>query len=164
MTSYPSQMPRGLVFESWMIRNRARNGWLGFGLCLCLLVVGCESKPYRLAPVNGKITLDGKPVPGAFVKFTPLPVEGKTPGPVSKGRCDTEGRYSLTTIDGDAGAIVGKHRVSIYSYSAPEILEPGEAPGKEMFPRRFNTASKLISEVTESGLENENFELTTRRR
>jgi hypothetical protein len=145
-----------------MIRNSAFPNVLRICLCLSIFSSGCGSKSYNTAPVSGKVTLDGKPVPGALVSFTPLPVDGKTPGPVSTGRCDDEGRYSLATINGEIGAVVGNHRVSIFSYSPKVAPGPDEVQEIEKFPMRFNTRTRLTSEVTETGLEDENFDLSTR--
>ncbi|TWT89830.1 hypothetical protein Mal64_02100 [Pseudobythopirellula maris] len=135
---------------------------LGFGVVLCLAVAGCDSRPYSLAPVSGTVTLNGKPVPRTLVKFVPMTVDGKTPGPVSTGRCDGDGHYSLTTLDGGRGAVVGKHRVSIFSDSPAVAPPPDAEPTVELFPSQYNVLTKLRAEVPESGLEDADFEVTTR--
>lgn len=70
-----------------------------------LAVTGCGG-PHTV-PVEGTVTVNGKPVDGILVEFWP---EGS--GPRSSGETDKEGRFSLKTDDGKRkGAVIGKHRV-----------------------------------------------------
>ena len=83
-------------------------GWL------LLAVAGCGGgTSYELAPVSGKVTLDGKPAPNVNVSFQPVASGTAAPGPGSSGLTDSEGRYTLKTAEQKprAGAVVGKHVV-----------------------------------------------------
>src|SRR5262249_34965527 len=83
-------------------------------LALALPAVGCGGGP-KVAPVSGRVTLDGQPLAGASVNFQPLS-DGNNlnPGPGSYGKTDADGRYSLrVVVDDRPGAFVGKHRVEI---------------------------------------------------
>ncbi len=74
-----------------------------------LLAVGCGRN--NVAPVSGRITLDGKPLMRATIVFQP-DSEDKNPGPGAVGKTDMEGRYRLTLMTGKTeGAIIGKHKV-----------------------------------------------------
>src|SRR5262249_29795995 len=81
-------------------------------LTLAGLACGCGS--YKLAPVSGQVTLNGKPLPNAAVIFQPKRSATSTPGPGSYGKTDEQGRYSLRIVGQDRpGAVVGMHQVSI---------------------------------------------------
>ena len=90
--------------------------------CLCLFVTacaaaaaGCNSEPYKVARVSGRVTLDDKPLPNVSVMFSPIPVAGNiNPGPDSGARTDADGRFTLILSGKDTeGAVVGKHKVRI---------------------------------------------------
>jgi len=50
---------------------------------------GCGS--YKLAPVSGQVTVNGKPLPNAAVIFQPKRAKTSTPGPGSYGKTDDQG-------------------------------------------------------------------------
>lgn len=80
-------------------------------------MVGCGSDGYVLAPVSGKVTVDGEPAADLRISFEPVATaERKIPGPESIGITDDEGKFTLTTlVDSRRGAVVGKCRVRIWS-------------------------------------------------
>ena len=83
---------------------------------ILLLVLGCGKPDYQLAPVSGRVTLDGDPIAEVHVMFEPLAVKGinPNPGPNSVAVTDADGRYRLETIDPkEEGAVVGRHRVRL---------------------------------------------------
>lgn len=135
-------------------------------VCLVALMIaplaGCGSKGYQLAPVSGVVTLDGKPVPGTLVNYQPVGSEGVTPGPGSTGRCDENGRYTLSTIRDETGAVVGLHRVRIYSYSPESPVEQDTDEGlpSEQFPERYNYRSELEITIEPGGTDAADFALT----
>jgi hypothetical protein len=66
--------------------------------------------------VSGRITLDGQPVTGAQVVFVPQRRgSDNEAGYYSMGETDSDGRYSLRTLEKDRrqGAVVAAHRVFI---------------------------------------------------
>lgn len=78
-------------------------------LCLAfLLVVGCSSgtKGPQVAPADGRITLQGKPIAGAQVMFVP------DKGPIAMAVTDMDGKFQLTT-GSVRGAVVGPVKVAI---------------------------------------------------
>lgn len=63
----------------------------------------------NLVPVQGKVTLAGKPLRGGTVFFYP---QGEVTGFVAQGNLDADGNYSLAT-SGEDGAPLGKYRATV---------------------------------------------------
>ncbi len=106
--------------------------------------------------------LDGTPLAGAVVNFQPSSKGSANVGPGSNGRTDDAGRYELTTVQDEAGAVVGQHRVRIYSYSpeSPSVQDTDSEPVIERVPQRYNYRSTLTFTVPEEGTDQANFDLT----
>ncbi len=109
--------------------------------------------------------MDGKPLPNVSVTFQPIaPAEAKTKetGGGSFGKTDAEGNFTLELVaSGDAGAVVGKHRVSIVT-PEPEAAQADDANTfQDPIPARYNTDSTLTFEVPADGTEEANFSLTS---
>jgi hypothetical protein len=111
------------------------------GVALFILIAGCGKSGPQIAPVHGRITLDGQPLVGADVRFQPDGSERP-----SVGRTDSEGRYELMFKRGQPGAVVGQHTVQI-SVSAEVVRNP------PIIAKRFNKASELRREVKSGGNE-----------
>jgi hypothetical protein len=142
--------------------------WWVLGLAL-LGVLGCAERPaYQLAAVSGWVTLDGRPLAGAYVTFQPRgDRDNSTPGPASVGRTDQDGRFSLTVVDprhaegpAAAGAVVGLHRVIIRK-SAKEGSGDEGAPYQDALPARYNRDTTLEFRVPAGGTDQANFPLTS---
>jgi hypothetical protein len=106
--------------------------WVGVLLLLPGLasVVGCGSSE-TYANVQGKITVDGKPLEKIQVQFLPDPNQG-TRGPRSVGVTDATGFFTLTTDDGRPGAVVGQHVVLLTDLNkGANQGAPGPANRKE---------------------------------
>ena len=124
--------------------------WL---LCAALaLVSGCGDKQ-KIAPVTGKVTLNGKPLANATVAFSPIAPPGTIDaGDGSAGKTNAQGEYTLTTSRGVAGAMVGKHKVRI-SALAPQVGESDARPPRsgwplmDKIPTRYNGETTLEFEV-----------------
>jgi hypothetical protein len=136
------------------------------GLATCastlLMACGCGSSPYDLVPVAGTVKLDGKPLGGAVVNFQPKSGGSANVGPGSNGRTDEAGHYELNTINDEAGAVVGSHRVRIYSYSpeSPSVEDTDSGQALERVPERYNYRSELTYKVPAEGSNQANFDLT----
>ncbi len=125
---------------------------------VCLMVacfLGCGPRGPSLGQVEGTVTLDSVPLPGATVIFTP--VDG---GPASMAKTDGQGYYSLESAGGKRGAVVGKHKVSISTYEAGETDDSGQLVGHvpERVPAKYNRETTLEREV-KRGRNVINFEL-----
>jgi hypothetical protein len=102
----------------------------GMSLLLAVLlgtVSACKNKgpvvPEDLTPVRGVVTLDGKPLGGVVVTFSP---ENET-GTAAAGTTDQEGRFQLTSFPTGNGARPGNYKVLVTSradasYSRPTTL------------------------------------------
>ncbi|MHB9081972.1 MAG: hypothetical protein ACYC3X_31290 [Pirellulaceae bacterium] len=90
----------------------SRSSWIHWSVLAGLLVcVGCGEKAgvSGTVPVTGLVMLDGKPVAGASVTFSPTGKGGRA----AVGTTDAEGRYTLTTMKPGDGAIPGSYNVAI---------------------------------------------------
>jgi hypothetical protein len=137
------------------------SGWRRWTATFAILLLGC-GPGYRTAPVSGRITLDGAPLDGASVTFTPIPNEESSGqfGMGSYGKTDGEGRYSLKLIETDTqGAAVGEHRVQV---SLPENSGSDSSAGQasDRVPARYRgLESELTITVPEEGTTEANFDL-----
>jgi hypothetical protein len=86
--------------------------------CFCLfftvttMTVGCNEKiSLKTDAVSGVITMDGSPLAGAIVTFSPT----ENTGHVASGVTDAGGKYVLQTLlgDPDAGTTPGNYIVSV---------------------------------------------------
>ena len=119
--------------------------------CFVILMAcfaGCGKTAPELAPVTGRITLDGKPLENADILFQP---DGSKPP--STGRTDANGRYELAYKRAVMGGRVGSNTVRI-------TISPEVVANPPNIPARYNTESELTKEV-KSGQNEFNFDLTT---
>jgi hypothetical protein len=129
-----------------------------------LLTIGCSGG--KIAPVSGKVTLDGQPLAGATVVFQPISSDKNVnPGPGSQGKTDEQGVYSLKMVgEGTNGAKVGKHRVEISKFvrdkSDPESDRGGRP--RDIVPSRYNLKTTLTCDVPPGGRRDADFELTSK--
>ena len=114
--------------------------------------LGCAdtSKGPNLGQVSGTVTLDGRPIRGAWLVFTP------ESGLSSYGRTDAGGRYQLQFTARRTGAVVGQHTVQIGTKSTASEGEGDDRP--EAVPAIYNDESTLVKEVS-SGDNTIDFEL-----
>jgi hypothetical protein len=115
-----------------------------------LTFVGCGGN-FSTAPVSGKVTLDGKPVDGIRLVFSPMANEGNTdPGPWSTGVTNSEGEYTLETRHKKPGAAVGKHTV-MFEFDDAEDIETlredlEEAGSEDGSKAEFDAVKKRIAD------------------
>ena len=102
---------------------------------------GCGRRGPELAPVTGRVTLGGEPLPDAEVEFQPLE------GAPSYGSTDADGNFTLHYTRDLEGAEIGQHIVRIKS--EVELVDADgetiEAPQK--VPERYHNRSELRREV-----------------
>jgi hypothetical protein len=103
-----------------------------------------------LAPVTGTITLDGKPLKSAIVKFVPVvdPTKGPMRGSTSFGFTDTDGKYTLIYATGDdgkpvMGAVVGPHQVQI---------QLNDLSGEQSIPARYGASQSDLKADVKQGM------------
>src|SRR5262245_40034124 len=135
-------------------------------MLLAGLAAGCGGR--AVAPVSGRVTLDGKGVPGVHVAFQPIATgSDKNPGGGSYAITDAEGRFTLRLVEGEQpGAIVGKHRVEITTRGLEadptSDLRVKAPPGAVSIPEKYNRTSDLTFDVPAGGTSEANFDLQSR--
>lgn len=86
-------------------------------------VIGCGTSGPDTQPVQGTVTLDGAPLEGATVYFSPTDQTGAP----AAGRTATDGVFRLTTVvagaRGGGGAMPGNYAVVIQKREAPAVVE-----------------------------------------
>jgi hypothetical protein len=112
------------------------------------MLAGCGKSGPQVAPVQGRVTLDGQPLFSADVAFQPA--NSQRP---SVGRTDAEGHYELAYKRGQMGALVGPHTVRI-------TVSPDAVKNAPVIPARYDTQTELRRDV-EPGPNEFNFDLTS---
>lgn len=104
---------------------------LGCGLlALAAASAGCQRKSvWNLAPVEGTVTKNGRPLSGIQVVFM-ADINAGTQGPKTSGFTDDSGHYRLRTDNGDDGAVVGKQRVLIHGLDVRMKQKKGSRLGR----------------------------------
>jgi hypothetical protein len=119
---------------------------------LLLLSAGCHRGPV-LAPVKGVVTMDGKPMSLATVRFEP------EFGRASLGHTNDNGQYELRYTRDDMGALVGHHTVRILSATEVSLPNGQFVIRPQIVPPRFNIQSELQREVIAGQTNEFNFDL-----
>jgi hypothetical protein len=116
-------------------------------LSVVLSVVGCNRSPYELAPVRGRVTIDGLPLSSAKVMFAPSDAaDTPNPGKPAFGLLSDDGSFALTTYEDDDGAVVGEHWVTIVKLSKDN--KPANAQFDRLsVPRRVNVAAGQDNQI-----------------
>lgn len=119
--------------------------------------LGCGSGNLpEMGTVSGVVTLDGKPVPDAVVRFQPNSGRG------SRAKTNAEGYYNLGYVGSAEGALIGEHKVTISTQWMDEDRTTHKMVSHpETLPARYNSESDLTRTV-EAGHNEINFELTSK--
>lgn len=102
-----------------------RAGPIGIVLLVVGAAAGCngETGHDKTAPVSGRVTYAGEPVPQGQIMF--YPADGRR---MAIGVIDASGNYELTTFDPQDGAVLGKHTVVV---DAVRDAAPGPSSPEE---------------------------------
>ena len=129
-------------------------------LVLLLIGTGCsQGSGVELVPVEGVVTLDGKPVEGAEVLFRP------ESGRPSAGRTDAEGKYALNYTREEMGAVPGQHQVLISTFREPDDSSSDtlkQVGSQETIPQKYNRKTTLSVDVIEDDVFVADFELVSK--
>ena len=125
-------------------------------LCICSLMLlalaGCPARREepKLVPVQGTVTMDGKPLAGASLMF----------GGVAFGETDANGHYELSRGE-KRGVPAGEYTVVIEKWTEPdgsvyrsaEGVSPMEAGATQQIPARYSNPeqSELKKKVPDGG-------------
>lgn len=90
-----------------------------------LLLLGCSPAGPKVNLVTGKVTLDGTPIAGATVTFSPVDGSGGRP---AVGKTNEKGVYTVTDTESTAigsGAAAGEYRIGVlwYKSSGPDTSQ-----------------------------------------
>lgn len=129
---------------------------------MLIAAMGCGSSQdgFNYQPVTGKVTLDGQPLAGATVAFIPQSTSLESGRP-STGMTDDSGVFTLKSMGGQDGAVVGEHVVSISTKLVDNDTK--ELLAEETVPMRYNNRSELTFTVPSSGTDMADFELESRK-
>jgi hypothetical protein len=106
-------------------------------VCVCL-AQGCSSKKASLAPVSGKVTVDGQPVTSGQVSFFPAEKkEDAAKTGLAAGNIESDGTYTIST-DGKKGAPLGKYKVSV----TPSMMPTGDKAPTTPFNQQYKNADQ----------------------
>ena len=142
-------------------RPQLKAGLAVLGISIGLLLAGKTAAWLFFAPsetslgkVSGIVLLDGNPVSGATVEFTPD--EGSTSYGITNGKGD----YTLQYLPDRPGAVTGHHTVRITTYDWRTTEDGQKVEVLERIPVRYNRESTLTADVT-SGSQTLNWELSS---
>jgi hypothetical protein len=120
-------------------------------LGLLLAVTGCGSGE---ATVSGTITLDGKPLEDGNIAFRPLPALAATEaigGPIKDGKYQVKARPGQNRVEITATRVVPGKKDAFGTPLRESIL-----------PEKYNVQSQMTKEISASGANEFNMELTSR--
>jgi hypothetical protein len=90
-----------------------------------LWAAGCATKePPQIVEVEGVVLLEGEPLKKVEVRFIPAAEHGADY--IAQGVTDDKGRFKLT-CNGQPGAVVGEHYVTVRESEIPTHLTPESA-------------------------------------
>src|SRR3954454_5223028 len=92
---------------------------------------GCSAKGPTVAPVKGKVLLNGEPVTNGNVITIP------TAGRGARGFIQSDGSFQLGTFATSDGAIVGLHKAAVVAYDKPANAGPESGNGKLLVPQKY---------------------------
>jgi hypothetical protein len=82
-------------------------------------VAGCGKEGEKLAPVVGKVMVDGKPLRTGTVSFRPDASKGNSSPHQPNGAIDAEGNFELLVPPARKGAPPGWYKVVVYAFDDP---------------------------------------------
>jgi len=105
-----------------------------------LVLSGCSKSPPPAVPVEGVVTLNGKPLPNAEVQFVPM-IKGFGAEYIAIGTTDEQGHFTLTCANGQEGACACENKVTVTDPPTPESGR-GMSGQAQMAAARFKAALK----------------------
>ena len=117
-------------------------------LACAAALAGCSRAPaLKVAPVSGRVTVDGRPLVGVKVAFAPDATAGNR-GPMATGWLDRQGRYELQTIRGLKGAVPGLHQVFFLDPNVGASSDEADRTAG-LHPKLLNPAASGLTAVVE---------------
>lgn len=155
-------------FESVGIRPY----WAVFACVLVGVFSGCGPRGPAVEMVEGVVLLDGEPVEGATICFSPTESGGKGGLPAA-GRTGTGGTFRLNAVGGarsGAGTKVGEYVVTVMKQESDPLPEPDpsappsvvEIRVRELLPKAYRLpATSPLKATVKQGKNTFRFELSS---
>ena len=146
------------------ITNGLKIPWSFSVALIVILSAGCSQAPEsEHVAVSGEVTLGGKPLPSAMIRFTPVKTE---PGLHDSVTMISEGRFAF---DSTTGPSPGEHHV-IVTPLEPEMNEAVAAMqngdrdplNARTIPARYRSTGQLRATIDAANVQPLTFELTKR--
>jgi hypothetical protein len=115
---------------------------------MLVALTGCGGP--TLIPVQGRVSLDDKPLTTGKVIFHPDAEKGNKSGQIAVGDIDAQGSYTLSTGT-KQGAIAGRYKVAVNAMK-PFDPEKPYVPEVWLIPRKYGDPQKsgLSIQIVES--------------
>ncbi|HMO36492.1 MAG TPA: hypothetical protein PKA06_10660 [Gemmatales bacterium] len=116
---------------------------------LLVTLAGCGSESASLVPVEGIIKINGQPAADLGIQFNPIDNKGNTIKS-STGQSDAQGKFTLLYGPEKPGAVVGRHKVTIWDnrMSEDEGTKPGSRPAQpNRIPKEYLDISTTPIEI-----------------
>lgn len=111
-----------------------------------VMLAGCSRPDYELAPVKGKVTLEGQPLTSGKVMFAPAAQAGShKAGKPGFGNIQPDGSFAISTYAENDGAVVAEHTITVIN------SEPDSPAGKRLLVNRVAAPQRV---TVASGQEN----------
>jgi len=121
-------------------------------MVVAFLCASCSSKS-PVGQVQGKVTLDGKPLASGMVGTLPPAGRG------SSGKIEN-GEFELSTFGKNDGALVGTHKVAVVARENSQGAGPEAKAGKLLIPERYtNPETSGLTIDVKSGVNTPTLEL-----
>lgn len=134
--------PKALFAITTMHRNSMKTfRWFATGACLVAALAGCSKGKLQTIPVEGKVTWKGKPLANADIAFHPQKLAVAGPNRLAIGKSDSEGKYTLSTINHGDGAQPGEYAVVIVAREGGRIVDAGENLKPSPIPTSYTAVS-----------------------
>lgn len=143
------------------LRNRAATTMnQGFAVSLSTIVflglLGCGGDGLDRVPLMGTVTMDGAPLTGAVLSFTPA---AGTPGEGALGVSDEAGKFEvISSREGDTGIPAGEYTVRVSrrvlpdgSPLPPDVPEADFPQSRESIPPPYSTIQSPLKVVIPEG-------------
>jgi hypothetical protein len=130
MGMIPAPIQSPCVGKRIDIMDMIKNGWgrisAALAVAVTLVIGGCgdDSGLDKRFPISGNVKVNGAPLEKGTITFNPTTPEGRA----ATGSIEN-GRYSLTTVTPNDGALPGSYKVTVV---AKEIQEADAAKIKEI--------------------------------
>jgi hypothetical protein len=118
------------------MRHKRGRTWSSLAALGLLAVAGCggPTPPPFNDSVDGTVTLDGSPLAGVRVIFTPKAIPGLTLTG-SGALTDDKGHYTLIADNGKPGALACEHYVTVHQGRGAERSNEPDAPAPAARPK-----------------------------